>query len=273
MLRASGVEVIGVASEAEALGPAATEARMRDALAGVDTVIHLAAIAHRTADPAALDQVNARWPVRLYEAAVGAGVADFVFLSTLKVLGDVSDAPLSESDAYRPGDAYARSKVQAEIGLRSAAGSSTLTIVRPPLVYGPGVKANFLALLRVAAWGARGVPLPFGGARAPRSLIGVHNLCSLIRRAIGEEGIVHGADPEDLTVASLLERLGARRLVDMPPRLMRSLLGLSGRQAVYERLFLPLQIDRCASMRRLGWVPPFTTDEQLEETLAWFRSR
>lgn len=246
---------------------------MREALEGVEAVIHLAAIAHRHAGADELERINARWPVALYRAAEAAGVSEFVFLSSIKVLGNVSAAPFKEMDSYRPGDEYARAKMRAELDLLGASESGRLglTIIRPPLVYGPGVKANFLSLLRLAALGARGLPLPFGAARAPRSLIGIRNLCSLISTALGAGGIVHAADREDLQVAALLRSLGARRLISVPAPVMRMLLTLTGRRGVFERLFEPLQVDQRQSVQRLGWAPPHTVAEQLEETLAWFR--
>ncbi len=243
--------------------------------AGVDAVVHLAGIAHRTASIEELTRVNERWPVALYRAASRAGVRRFLWLSSIKVLGDVSTRPLVPTDPYSPGDAYACSKVRAEQALLEAAAvePATLTILRPPLVYGPGVKANFRTLLTLAGLSRWGLPVPLARAQAPRSLIGVRNLCDLMVTALGHAGIYHGADARDLTVAELLRRLGARVLVPLPVPAARRLAKLSRLEAYYQRLFEPLQVDQRQTEQQLGWRPPHSITEELEETLRWFRGR
>ena len=248
------------------------------ALGGVDAVIHLAAIAHQGAEPdlEALISVNVHWPVRLFKAAAQAGVRDFVFLSSIKVFGDRSLRPLRVEDAYAPDDNYGESKVHAEQALLAAQRESAhirLAIIRTPLVYGPGVKANFRTLLAWAARGRRGLPLPFGAARAPRSLVSVQNLTEAIVASLGHNGIFHCADAADLSVAELLQMLGVPHwlLLPVPAGVMRLILLWSGREAYYQRLFEPLQLDIAGSSRALGWVPRHTSENSLALTMAWWR--
>jgi len=246
-------------------GPAGWIEGLRD----VDAVVHLAAIAHRDAENGELEQINVAWPIRLFEAAAEAGIADFVFLSSIKVLGDVSERPLKEDDAYAATDAYACSKVLAEQGLlercRCVEPRTRLAILRSPLVYGSGVKANFLALARWAGRGRSGLMLPFGAARAPRSLISVHNLCEAILACLGKEGIFHCSDPSDTSVAELLSKLGVpdSRLLPVPVALMRTALTMAGRASVYQRLYEPLQVDSTRSRQILGWEPEVLDDDAM----------
>jgi nucleoside-diphosphate-sugar epimerase len=252
-------------------------AAWREGLKGIDAVVHLAGIAHRRATAEELAAVNERWPVELFQAAGGAGVTSFVWLSTLKVLGGHSDRPLRSDDAYRPPDAYARSKMEAETALRRLAGwgPTRQAILRPPLVYGPGVTANFAALARLARLCGRGLPLPLGAARAPRSLIYVANLCDLVIAALGQDGVFHCADDRDVTVRELLIALGAppALLLPVPPGAMRLLARATGREEDYARLFESFTTDREGPLERLGWRPPVSVDRGLAETRAWFSSR
>ncbi len=241
-------------------------------------MIHLAAIAHQPSVPdlEALTAVNAHWPLRLFEAAASAGVRDFVFLSSIKVFGDRSERPLRIEDPYAADDSYGESKVQAEQALLAAEkqhANVRLAIVRPPLVYGPGVKANFRALLGWASRGARWLPLPFGAARAPRSLVSVQNLCEGILAALGKRGIFHCADGIDLPVAEVFQRLGVPRwrLLPVPALVMRVLLKLTGNGGYYQRLYEPLQLDTRATTDALGWAPRQPSAEALVQTMDWWR--
>ena len=163
------------------LAPALADAgwQVTQELAGVDAVFHLGGLAHggaQGADAEQLHQVNALDTLNLFQRAVAAGVPLFVWLSSIKVLGDVSSAPFTAADPLAPAGAYARSKAAGERLLQAeAAGSTRLAIVRPPLVYGPRVKANFLQLLQ---WADRSWPLPLGSATAPRAMVSVDNLVS-----------------------------------------------------------------------------------------------
>lgn len=252
------------------------EATLTRALGGVDNVYFLAGMAHRpltAADADMLHALNVAAPQRWLKAADRAGVRQFVWLSSIKVLGDTSARPLTAQDPYRPADAYARSKVAAERGLLGLMRSAiSLAVVRPPLVYGPGVGGNFATLLR---WAAGAMPLPLGCATAPRSLVSVGNLCDLLERLCrGGDGVYHVADDEDVHVAALLGEV--RQLLGRPPRLvavprpiMRAAAQIAGRRAVYQRLFEPLQVDTAATRAALAWRPPQRRAEALEETVAW----
>jgi UDP-glucose 4-epimerase len=239
--------------------------------------VHLAGIAHRQASVAELEATNVLWPEKIFQACGAAGVESFLWLSSIKVLGDVSEAPLAIDAPYRPVDDYARSKEQGERALlkRAEIQSTELQIVRPPLVYGPTVKANFLALLKLAAWSRRGLPLPLGSARAPRSFVGVDNLCDLLIHLTGQRGgVYHVADARDLSLVELLTLSGARRRMLWPlsPRLLEWLAGCLAQKANYQKLFKPLQVDQSATLDRIGWQPPCAIEEQLGETVAWFRA-
>jgi len=249
------------------------------ALEGVDVVFHLAGIAHRQAAGEELERINSQSPTLLAKAAQSAGVESFVWLSSIKVLGESSVEPLSEAADYAPADLYARSKTRGEQNLRELPVHSgfRLSIVRPPLIYGVGVKANFLALLSLARLAQRGVPLPLGAAQAPRSLLAVANLCEfLMLTAIRGEGLLHVADPQDLSVAQLLERLCRnRRLIlwSVPEAALRRLLLIVGRQGIYQRLFQPLQLDCRESFRRLDFHPARDSGPFLDEMMTWFLQR
>src|SRR5690606_21377789 len=171
------------------------ETRLARVLEGVDVVHFLAGIAHEAvaaSDRQGLQQVNVAAPCAWLRAADRAGVAQFVWLSSIKVLGDRSERPLRPEDPYRPGDPYAASKAEAERRLLDEPLRTTkLAVVRPPLVYGPGVRGNFAALLR---WSDSPWPLPVGGADAPRSLVAAANLSDLlVRLGRGASGIFHVA--------------------------------------------------------------------------------
>lgn len=253
------------------------ESALAAALAGANAVFHLAGIAHeRVAGSGGgeLHRVNAELPRRVLAAADQAGVGGLVALSSIKVLGDISHRPLRPDDPYRPEDAYAASKVAGEQNLMQFAAAGTrVAIVRPPLVYGPGVGGNFLTLLR---WADRAMPLPLAGAGAPRSMVAVDQLCELLVR-LGERGsgIFHVADAVDRTVAELFGRLAALlgrpdrswRLPSGAVRAVAAALGQSGR---YTRLFEPLQVDQSGTMQQLCWHPA-DGEAQLEATVSWYR--
>ena len=263
----------------------ASDAELDGLLRDVQVCYHIAGMAHHAAeqdpDGSALEAFNVTLSERLYRAAVRCGVARFVWLSSSKVLGDVSAEPLPVTAPYAPVGHYAQSKAQGERALHAAASAATaaapaLIIVRPPLVYGPGVGANFRSLIKIALspW-----PLPLGRARAPRSFIAVANLCAGLQHcAAAPAGTYQLADVPPVSVAELLASLRrtANRsagLLPAPVWLMRAGLQLLGRSAAYERLFCPLVLDTADSFARLQWQPPFTTQSQLQETVSWFRSQ
>jgi UDP-glucose 4-epimerase len=251
------------------------------ALAGREVVVHTAARVHimrETAhDPLAeFRRANVGGTLNLARQAAAAGVRRFVFLSSIKVNGEETapGKPFDATDAPAPVDAYGRSKLEAEVELRDLLGNAGVAwvIVRPPLVYGPGVKGNFLALMR---WLRRGVPLPLGGVRNARSLVGIDNLVSLLRacclhpRAANE--VFLAADGEDLSTADLLRRLGAvlgkpARLLSVPPSVLLGAAAALGRRDVARRLLGNLQVDSSKARSLLEWTPTVSVDQGLRRT-------
>jgi nucleoside-diphosphate-sugar epimerase len=256
----------------------------RAALAGVDAIVHLAARAHVLRDSSAdaharYRAVNALGALRLAEAA--AGVRRFVFLSSVRVHGDhTTGAPFIESSPLAAEDPYGRSKADAERGLAALAAAGRLepVILRPPLVYGPGVRGNFARLVALVA---RGVPLPLGAVRNRRSLVFVGNLVDAIVRtldhpaAAGETFMV--SDGEDVSTPELVRRIAHTlgkpvRLVPVPVALLRLGGTLAGRADDVARLLDDLVVDRSKIRALLGWSPVFTLDEGLDQTAAWYRT-
>lgn len=247
-----------------------------------DVVIHLAGMAHANVThgpPAnALQVSNVELTETLYDHAAEAGVAHFVWLSSIKVLGDESSVPLTVDHPYAPGDEYAESKARAERALLSACRETTpVSIVRPPLVYGPGVQANFLSMLK---WSQSSLPLPLGKARAPRAWLSVHNLVAMIRRLIekpAETAIWHVADDEQTCVADMLKQLAAAggrkaHVWPVPLKLVRSALRLAGRGEQADKLLAPLPVDDSQTRSLLGWQPPVTQIEALQEVVSWYQT-
>lgn len=240
------------------------------AILGRDTVFHLAAAVH--SGRASADElpryraINRDRTLELYEAASHAGVERFVFVSTAKV-----------GTAVMSSDPYTISKKEAEDALRSAASSPTqITIVRPPLVYGPEVRANFRQLLRIVD---RGWPLPFARVKARRSLLFVENLvdalmwCAVTPACANREFYV--ADGEPLLLPDLIRTLG--RLLQRQPRLfgvpevvLRAAFGLLGRGELSARLIDSFVVDP-RPLYETGWVPPVDPQTALERTVEWFR--
>lgn len=253
------------------------------ALDGVDAIIHLAARVHvmreTEADPpGAFRRVNVEGTRRLAEAAQAAGVRRLVLMSTVKVNGERTKPgrPFTEADPPAPEDAYGVSKLEAERALEGAVAEPV--VLRAPLVYGPGVRANFLALMKACA---RGLPLPLGAVRNARSLLFVGNLadallaCATHAGAAGETFLVR--DGEDVSTGELARRVGAavgRRvpLVPVPAGLLRAAAAAVGKSAAAARLLDSLVVDDGKLRRTLEWAPPFTLDAGLRRTAAWFQA-
>jgi UDP-glucose 4-epimerase len=254
---------------------------------GARCVVHLAARTHvlrETApDPLAeFRRINVDGTERLARAAAAHGVRRFVFLSSVKVNGESTAArPFTEDDAPRPQDAYGISKLEAEQTLARVAAGTALEVVilRLPLVYGPGVKGNFLRLMDIVT---RGVPLPLASVVNRRSLIYVGNLVDAITNAIdtpqaaGQIYLV--SDGEDVSTPELVREIARTlevkpRLFPCPPLVLKIAGMLSGRDAEVTRLVGSLQVDSSRMRRELGWEPRFRLEQGLSETARWYYSR
>ena len=270
--------------ESVTVGDLAAAVNWPEALQGVDCVIHLAARVHvmqdRAADPLReFRHVNTEGTRALATAAAAAGVKRFVFVSTVKVLGESTTArPFTAEDVPATHDPYGRSKLEAEQLLWQLAEHSQMevTLVRPPLVYGPGVRANFLKLLSAVA---KGIPLPLGLVHNRRSLVGVDNLVDFLVCCLAHDQAANEAflvsDGRDLSTAELVRAMAAalqRRpvLLPVPPALMKWAGGLLGKRAEVDRLCGSLELDISKARKRLGWSPPVTVEEGLRETAAWY---
>lgn len=275
----------GPAANSIAVGEIGAETDWRAALEGVGTVVHLAARVHVMRDDARdpLAQyraVNRDGTERLARQAALAGVRRLVYLSSIKVNGErTSGQPFRASDAPQPQDPYAHSKWEAEQALRRIAAETGLetVILRPPLVYGPGVKANFLRLMRLAE---HGVPLPLARVDNRRSLLYLGNLADAVRACLAHPAaagkIYLLSDGAPLSTPALIRALAkalgkSARLLPVPLPLLRLAGQLVGKDAEIARLLDSLEIDGTGIERELAWQPPYTLDEGLEATAAWFR--
>ena len=277
--------VKGLAGDAvSVVGDIGPETRWGEVLAGIDCAVHLAARVHvmreDAADPAeAFRRVNVLGTERLARCAAAAGVRRLVYVSSVKVNGEETHgSPFTEQDAPAPQDAYGRSKWDAEQALQGMTRETGLevAIVRPPLVYGPGVGGNFLRLLRLVD---RGLPLPFGAVDNRRSLIGVWNLCRLLELCISHADaageIFLAADGEDISTPALVRHLAQGlgkkpRLLPVPPRLLRLAGAMPGLGGVVQRLTGSLRVDAGKAASRLGWRPVVPVAEGLTRTARWY---
>jgi nucleoside-diphosphate-sugar epimerase len=248
------------------------------AFTGADVVYHLAGLAHesRPSEEERYMQVNARLPVYLAGQAATKGVSGFVWLSTIKVLGDSTGQPHQVAAPYAPDGVYARSKVKAEQDIAALTVNMRIATVRPPLVYGPGVAGNFDQLLRLAD---SGWPVPVKAARSPRTMVGVTNLTDLLV-SLGHsgQGTFHVGDAQDICVSELYSHLCTAldrpdRQIFVPKWLMKSGAALVGRSGMASRLFDPLQVDWSLTRNDLGWTPVCTLIEELERTVACYRQQ
>jgi nucleoside-diphosphate-sugar epimerase len=260
-----------------------------DALTGCRVVVHLAARVHvmrdGVADPLAeYRRVNVAGTMGLARQAAHAGVKRFIFLSTIKVNGEntLAGAAFSERDPPAPADPYGVSKAEAEAALIALASSTPMEVIviRPPLVYGPGVKANLLTMTR---WLARGVPLPLGAIRDNRrTLVALDNLVDLIITCLEHPAaanqVLLAGDGEALSTTDLLRRTAAAlgvpaRLIPVPVPLLVAAAALLGRSEVMRRLCGSLQVDTSKARQLLGWSPPVTVDEGLRRMVTPFLAR
>lgn len=256
------------------------------ALVGIDVVVHLAARVHILHDRAAnplesFRQVNVAGSMRLAQMSVQAGVKRLVYMSSAKVHGESTPTghPFTETSPTQPQDAYGISKLETEQGLRRIAESSglELCILRPPLVYGAGVRANFEALARAVA---RGIPLPLGAIANQRSLVSIDNLVDLIAHCLHHPAAAHqtfmASDGEDLSTTALVQRMAwamnrTSRLIPVPAGLFMAGAALLGQKATAQRLCGNLQVDSSKARKLLNWMPPVSVDEGLRRAVAGYR--
>lgn len=255
-------------------------------LQGVDSVVHLAARVHLMRETAAdplteFRRTNVALTLNMARQAAAAGVRRFVFASSIKVNGEVTPVgqPFNAEDQPHPTDPYGISKYEAELGLLQLAAETGMevVIIRPVLVYGPGVKANFHSMI---SWLLKGVPLPLGGLPNRRSFLALGNLVDLIATCVWHPAagnqIFLASDGEDLSISGLLRRTAAAlgksaRLIPVPVMLLRAGARLVGQEAVMQRLSDSLQVDISKTQRVLGWTPPVRVDDALRETAQHFR--
>lgn len=292
-LRATGHEAVGAGRRRPAGLPgdvawrhcdlAQTPPLAHGDLAQVGAVVHLAALAHREspAPAAELARINVAAPAELAAQAAEAGVRRFVLVSSATVYGERGGSdPFSESSPVSPSEPYARSKAEGEQAVGRVADETGLevTIVRPPLVYGPGAKGNFARLL---GWALAGRPLPRAARYNRRSFVGLANLADLLvlaatrAEAAGETFVV--CDGEDLSTGELYARIcraaGTHpRFWPVPRPLLSAGFRLTGRGAVLDRLLGDFRLNASNARRRLGWRPSSTVDEELGRAVAAART-
>lgn len=268
-----------------AIGCLNGETDWSNATKGVDCVVHTAARVHLVrdgaADPlAAFRRVNVQGTLNLARQAAAGGVRRLVFISSVKVHGEITalGKPFFADDAFAPLDVYGISKMEAEQGLCSIAATSGMevVIVRSPLVYGPGVKANFQVMMR---WLSRGIPLPLGAIHNQRSLVALDNLVDLIVTCTHHPAAANQtfmvSDGEDVSTTHLLRRLGhamgkPARLIPVSSALLQAGAALVGKPELAQRLCGSLQVDIAKTRQLLGWNPPISVDEGLRRAAQGF---
>lgn len=256
------------------------------ALEGILAIVHCAARVHVMVDESGnpleeFRRVNVQGTLNLARQAATAGVKRFVFISSIKVNGEMTQlgVPFTAGDAPAPLDAYGVSKMEAEQGLREIARQTDMevVIIRPPLVYGPGVKANFAAMMR---WLKCGVPLPLGAIHNQRSLVALDNLVDLIVTCLSHPAAANQtflvSDGEDVSTTELLHRMGQAvdwpaRLIPVPASWLKLVAAMVGKQDVAQRLCGSLQVDIEKNRRLLGWMPLLSLDEGLKKAVKGLR--
>lgn len=252
-------------------------------LCGVQTVIHLAARVHvmhdTSRDPLAeFRKVNVNATLALARQSAQAGVKRFIFLSSVKVNGEHTPAghPFKETDAPNPLDAYGISKLQAEQGLLKIADETgmELVIIRPPLIYGPGVKANFASMINIIR---RGIPLPLGAIHNLRSFVYLGNLLDIMMLCISHPAAANQvffvSDDQNISTTGLLQACAhamgvPSRLVPLPKKFLNCMLCIVGKKNIAQRLCGNLQVDISKAKALLGWTPPFTFEDGLKATVS-----
>lgn len=251
-----------------------------DALTGCDGVVHLAARVHVMSETSAnplmeFRRVNVEGTLNLGRQAAANGVRRFVFVSSIKVNGETTlrGLPFQADDAPAPLDAYGVSKMEAEQGLREIASQTGMevVIIRPPLIYGPGVKANFAVMMR---WLERDLALPLGAIHNQRSLVALDNLVDLILLCLNHPAAANQtffvSDGEDVSTSELLRQMGQAlghpaRLLSVPESWLKLAMIVVGKAHISQRLCGSLQLDIEKTRSLLGWTPPLTLSEGLKK--------
>jgi len=260
------------------------ETNWREALTGMDAVVHCAARVHimkeTSTDPlAAFREMNVKGTACLAEQAADNGVKRFVFISSIKVNGETtSGRPFTADNTPAPEDPYGISKWETEQVLQKIAEKTGLevVIIRPPLVYGPGVRANFLRLMQAVKLG---MPLPLGAINNRRSLVALDNLIDLIDTCLNHPDASNQtflvSDGSDLSTTALVKNMAVAlgrptRLIPVPESLLRVVAKLLGKTSIVQRLCGSLQVDINKTREMLSWSPPVTVNEALRKTAAHF---
>jgi UDP-glucose 4-epimerase len=252
------------------------------ALLNIDVIIHCAARVHIMDDNSSspLDEfreVNTHGTLNLAQQAATSGVKRFIFISSIKVNGESTELglPFKPDDTFIPTDPYGLSKYEAEIGLCKIAEKSGMevVIIRPPLVYGPGVKANFASMMK---WVNKGLPLPLGGITGnKRSLVSIDNLVNLIITCIDHPKAGNNtflvSDDDDVSTTQLLVNMAtaldsSNRLIPIPSKWFIVVAKLIGKPAISQRLCGSLQVDISKTKELLNWQPPFSRAKSMKKT-------
>ena len=265
-------------------GDISAKTEWSSALKGTYAVVHTIARAHIKIDAntdslETYRRVNLHGTVNLARQAAESGVKRFIFLSSVKVNGEVSPSVYTESDKPWPRDSYGISKLEAEKALEQVASETGMAIItlRPPLVYGPNVKANFFKLLRIVD---HGIPLPFASINNQRSLIYVGNLVDAIIRCIHTENTIVKTylirDSVDVSTPELIRMIASSlerpaRLFRVPPKILSAISRLLGKEMEMERLTGSLTVDDTKIRQELDWKPPFSTEYGLKRTIEWYK--
>ena len=255
-------------------------------LESADVIIHSAARVHVMndveSDPlAAFRKINVEGTLNLARQAAASGVRRFIFISSIKVNGEGTKpgTAYTADDVPAPADSYGISKMEAEQGLRQLAAQTGMevVIIRPVLVYGPGVKANFLNMMR---WLSKGIPLPFGAIHNRRSLVALDNLVDLVVTCISHPAAANQtflvSDGDDLSTTALLSKMAnalqrPARLIPVPSWMLETGATLLGKKALSQRLCGSLQVDISKTRTLLGWTPPISVDQALMATALHFK--
>lgn len=283
--RSSPLNVVGARYEFAPIGDFSEVSNWQTLLAGVSTIVHTIARVHIMGDKAMspLDEfrkLNVQATLNLASQAAAEGVKRFIFISSIKVNGESTqdDKPFLETDDTVPTDPYGLSKFEAEQGLLAIAQQTNMevVIIRPPLIYGPGVKANFASMMK---WVKRGIPLPLGAVDNKRSLIALENLVDFITRCIEHPKAANEifliSDGLAISTTELMHKVAKAFgnkavLIPIPVSLMKFSASMIGKQAVADRLFGSLEVDSTKARNLLGWQPIITMDEQLKKMAVVF---